>query len=163
MNEGNDLTYVVNKTALIENLLDQIIVNFTSPRKDAFFFFWQVILDSTILSLGAKVKTVMAISQECNHKIDQNSLHRVISYRNAFAHNGTNSNPTLMVGATPEEDELHYTLRIIKNSGITERKKRSEAIEEFNNAFQQAKATLMPLRERTQTIAREAGAEYVGP
>jgi len=163
MSELNDVTHVINKTAHIENLLDQIIVNFTCPRNDAFFFFWQVVMDSSIMSLGAKIKTVMAISQECNYKLDQNSLHSVISYRNAFSHNETNSNPTWVVSSTPEENSSHYSLHILKNSGKIQRVKRIEALDQFNTAYAKAKSSLMPLREQTISIAKEAGAEHVGP
>lgn len=163
MNESNDITYVIDRTAHIENLLDQIITNFTCPRNDAFFFFWQVMLDSSILPLGAKIKAVMAISHECDLKINQNSLHAVISYRNAFAHHSSNAHPMFVVGATPEEDKLHYNLHIIKSSGKTEIKNLSEALEAFNKEFLDAKNSLMPLREHTLSIAKKAGAEHARP
>ncbi|MDH3831669.1 MAG: hypothetical protein OEV12_12080 [Gammaproteobacteria bacterium] len=162
MKLSNDINDVVDSTAHIENLLDQIITNFTCPRNDAYLFFWQIMLDSSILSLGAKIKVVMAISQECDCKIDQNSLHSVISYRNAFAHQRTDSNPTEVNGASLDEREHHYMLHIIKNSGKTEMKKRSEALDEFNKAFIQAKASLRPLLEHTTSIAKEAAAKVAG-
>lgn len=152
MNSSNDLTYIIDRTANIENLLDQIIVNFLCPRKEAFFFFWSVILNSSIMTLGAKVTTVMAIAQECNYKLNQNSLHSVISFRNAFAHNSTNAHPEIMVGVEPEDTEIHYTLRIVKSSGKTEVKKREHALEEFNKAFKNAKESLLPLRDITKAI-----------
>lgn len=156
MRHSSDITDVVNSTAHIENLLDQIITNFTCPRKGAHSFFWQIMLDGSILSLGAKIKVVMAISQECGCKIDQNSLHSVISYRNAFAHQRTVSNPAEVNGARPHENGHHYMLQIITNSGKTEMKNRSEALDVFNEAFMQAKASLKLLLEHTRSIANEA-------
>jgi hypothetical protein len=162
MKHLNDINDVVDGTAHIENLLDQIIINFTCPRKNARLFFWQIMLDSSILSLGAKIKVVMAISQECDCRIDQNSLHSLMSYRNAFAHQRTDSNPAEVNGARPGESEQHYMLHIINNAGKTEMKNRSEALDEFNEAFTQAKASLRPLLEHTLSIAKEAAAKDAG-
>lgn len=70
----------------------------------------------------------MAISQELGLKSKKDSLHQVMSYRNAFAHHSLDANPTFVVGWTPEEDELHFMLHIIKSSGKTERKRREDAL-----------------------------------
>ena len=113
----NDVSKVIDRTALIENILNQVILNYSAPRKDAFNFFWDVLLDSSIMPLGSKVKVAMAISQELNIKLKQDSLHKVLSYRNAFAHHSLNSHPTLAVGKTPEEDKAYYSFQVIKNSG----------------------------------------------
>ena len=155
MRHSSDINAVVDSTAHIENLLDQIITNFTRPRAGARLFFWQIMLDGSILSLGGKIKVVMAISQRCDCKIDQNALHIVIAYRNAFAHQRTDSNPSDVSGTGVDGGEQHYMLQIINNSGKTEMKKRAEALDEFNKAFLQAEASLKPLLEYTKSIAGE--------
>jgi hypothetical protein len=162
MGHSNDINAVVDSTAHIENLLDQIITNFTCPRADARLFFWQIMLDGSILSLGGKIKVVMAISQICDYKIDQNALHIVIAYRNAFAHQRTDSNPSDVGGADLEEGERHYMLHIINNSGKTEMKKRAQALDEFNKAFLQAEASLKPLLEYTRSIGEETASKGDG-
>jgi hypothetical protein len=141
----NDASRVINRTALIENLLNQIILNYVSPRKDAFKLFWDVLLDSSIIALGSKVKVAMAISQQFNIKLSQNSLHKVVAYRNAFAHHALDSHPTMVIGKTPNEDELHYVLHIIKQSGKTERKRRDVALDEFSTSYEVAKKSLVQL------------------
>jgi len=140
-----DVSKVIDRTALIENLLNQVIVNFTAPRKDAFPFFWDILLDSSIMPLGSKVKVAMAISQKVNVKMKRDSLHKILSYRNTFAHHNLNSHPTLAVGKTPDDDKAFYSLQVIKNSGKTERKSREAALEEFNKHFDIAKETLVEL------------------
>jgi hypothetical protein len=145
MQSNDDLTLIVDRTALIENMLNQAIEGFCSPRKEAFSFFWNVLLDSSVLTLGAKVKIAMAISQEMHAKLEQDALHSVVSLRNAFAHHATNSHPVLTVGITPEGDQLHYTLQIIGNSGKVTRKRREEALADFNSCYETSKTSLKNL------------------
>ena len=139
----NDVSKVIDRTALIENMLDSVIINYTAPRED--FFFRMILLDSSIMSLGAKVKVAMAISQELNIKLKKDSLHQVLSYRNAFAHHNLNSHPTYAVGNPP--DEPYYALQVIKTSGKIERTSREESLIEFNKHFDIAKETLRELRD----------------
>lgn len=42
---------VIDRTALIENIINQIIEAFCQPRKEPFMFFWNVILDSSNLAI----------------------------------------------------------------------------------------------------------------
>jgi len=143
----NDVSKVIDRTALIENILNQIILNYSAPRKDAFSFFWDILLDSSIMALGSKVRVAMAISQELKIKLKQDSLHKVLSYRNAFAHHSLNSHPTLAIGKTPDDDRSFYSLQVMTNSGKTERKSREDALKEFNNHFEIAKKSLLELRD----------------
>ena len=147
MSNTTDLIHVVDRTALIENILNQIIEAFCEPRKDRFMFFWNVILDTSIMPTGSKVKVASAIAQEMDTKIEQNALHTVMSLRNAFAHNQTDSHPVLVVGKTQEEDEMHFQFQILSNSGKLSHKRRKDALEEFNSAYTIAKASLLDLLE----------------
>ena len=147
MSNTTDLIHVVDRTALIENILNQIIEAFCEPRKDRFMFFWNVILDTSIMPTGSKVKVASAIAQEMDTKIEQNALHTVMSLRNAFAHNQTDSHPVLVVGKTQEEDEMHFQFQILSNSGKLSHKRRKDALEEFNSAYTIAKASLLALLE----------------
>ncbi len=140
-----DLADVIDKSALIENILCQVIETFCAPRKDRFGFFWSVILDSSIMPMGAKAKVAMAIAQEVKFKLDQNAIHNVMSLRNAFAHQPTNSHPVLVVGKTREEDEMHLQLQILSNSGKISMKRRQNALAEFNESYKDAKGSLVAL------------------
>jgi hypothetical protein len=145
MNDNGDIALVIDRTALIENLLNQVIENFCGPRKEAFLFFWSILLDSSIMPMGSKVKAAMAISQELEAKLDQNAIHILVSLRNAFAHHSVNSHPTLLVGETPEQDQVHFTLQIISNSGKVSHKRRDDALAEFHASFDAAKESLSAL------------------
>jgi len=156
MSSSDDVIQIINRTALIENILNQVIEKYCCPRKEAFQFFWNVVLDSSIIPLGSKVKIAMAISQEINVKLDQNSLHKLISYRNAFAHHSVDAHPTLLVNKNPEKDELHYLLHIINNSGKTQRKRRDIALCEFDDNYEVAKKSLMSLLKAVKAKTQEA-------
>lgn len=145
----NDVAQIIDRTDLIENLMNQIIEKFISPRKEIFPFFWNVFLDSSIISLGAKVKLISLISNEINHKIDHssiNKIHKVMKLRNAFAHHGLNAHPVYKVGKTPEEDKSIYELQIINSSKIR-KISREKGLEEFNEAYQSARNTLITLKQ----------------
>ena len=147
MEQQNDVSKVISRTALIENLLNQIILKYSSPRKEAFQFFWDVLLDSSIMPLGSKVKVVMAITQNLGGKLNSTPIHKVISLRNAFAHHDINAHATIAVGKTPEEDESYYMLQIITQSGKVDRKRREDALEEFNINYKLAKEALVKLKD----------------
>jgi hypothetical protein len=143
MSANDDVIHVINRTALIENLLSQAIEKYCSPRKEAFPFFWNVILDSSIMPMGSKIKVAMAIAQETGFKLKQDLLHKLISYRNAFAHHAVDAHPMIFVAKDPEQDEMRYVLHTISNSGRIRRISRDEALKEFDTCYDQAKQSLV--------------------
>jgi hypothetical protein len=151
----NDVSQIIDRTAIIENLLNQAIYNYASPQIERFEFFWNVLLDSSILSLGSKVRVSMAIAQQLNFKMNQEPFHNVMTYRNAFAHHPLDSHPTLAVGKAAEDYQLNFSLLIIKPSGKTKRIRREQALLEFTENFEKAKCSLSELitiiKHSTQT------------
>ena len=147
----NDVSQVIDRTDLIENILNQVIHNYSAPRKEVFEFYWNVLLDSSIMPLGSKIKVAMAISQRLNLKIQSDSLHKVVSYRNAFAHHRTTAHPELVFAKHPEKDDVYYAqganymLQIIRQSGKTDRMSRSDALEDFNKHYTAATKILVNL------------------
>lgn len=143
--DDQGLIEVIDGTALVENLLNQIIEGYCQPRRDRFDFFWSILLDSSILPLGGKVKAVSAIAQQLKFKVDASQLHNILSLRNAFAHHETDSHPLFVVGKTPAQSSAHYQLHIISSSGKVTRKRREDALKEFRVAYKAAKANLVEL------------------
>ena len=141
----NDISQVVDRTDLIENLLNQIIVKFLSPREEILPFFWNVFLDGSMISMGTKVRLVILIAQEIKFKLDQDSIRRVNNLRNAFAHHGLQSHPTTIVGKTPDDDKQSYQLQVITSSLKIKRMSRSEALEDYNKNYNSAKKTLVEM------------------
>ena len=146
MSEHSDLVHVVDRAALIENILNQVIEGFCEPRKEPFMFFWNVILDSSVMPMGSKVKVAAAIAQELDFKLEQDALHKVMALRNAFAHHKTGSHPVISVGKTEEDSKIHYELQVLSNAGKLSRKHRDDALSEFNAAFLAAKESLVALK-----------------
>jgi hypothetical protein len=141
-----DVVDVIDRAALIENIINQVIVDYCKPRKDAWEFMWSVVLDTSVMSLGAKVKVVMAVSHEMDFILEKNALHRVIALRNAFAHHASNAHPVLAVGRMPEEDTSYLQFWVLEGSGKISRVKRHEAFAEFNAVYVKARDSLIQLK-----------------
>jgi len=146
VSEQSDLVHVVDRAALIENILNQVIEDFCEPRKEQVMFFWNVILDSSIMPMGSKVKVASAIAQELHFKLEQDALHKVMALRNAFAHHKTESHPVISVGKTEADSKIHYELHVLSNSGKLSRKRREDALTEFTAAFRLATESLVALK-----------------
>ena len=133
---------VIDQTAYIENLMTQVIEGFCKPAQKRSWFFRSVLLNSSIMPLGGKVRAAPAIAQHLKFKVDASQLYNVLSLRNAFAHHKTSSHPLLVVGKTPEVGSAHYQLQIISSSGRVTGKKREEALAEFRAAYKVANANM---------------------
>jgi hypothetical protein len=145
MHLNTDVSQVIDRTALIENMLNQVIQSYVSPRKDRFDFFSNVLLDSSTIPFGNKVKVVRAIARRLDLKMDEKPIHKVMEYRNAFAHHAVNSHPTLAVRKTPDDDQQYFMLHIFRMSGKIDKEKRNEALLKFNKNYEAVKESLMGL------------------
>lgn len=146
MADQSDLVLVINRAALIENILNQVIEEFCEPRQEPFRFFWNVILDSSIMPMGSKVKVAAAIAHELKFNLKLDALHKVIALRNAFAHHNTTANPLLQVGRTDDESKIYHLLQVISRSGKLQRMDRKFALAEFNKHFLLARDSLVALK-----------------
>lgn len=144
-----DIVEVIDRAALIENYLNQIIVGYCRPPKDAWEFMWSVVLDTSVMSLGAKVKVVLAIAQEMHASIDSNALHSVISLRNAFAHHATTAHPVLVVPEKKGDKPVAYgELWVLTSAGKIKRTARHDALEEFNEKYAATSTSLVALIDK---------------
>lgn len=107
--------------------------------------FWQVVLDSSIMSLGAKVRVAMAVSHRVGVKLESDPLHKLLSYRNAFAHHATDAHPVVCVNRDPEQDEAHYCLHVISGSGQIREIRRDVALADFDKCYALARKALLEL------------------
>jgi hypothetical protein len=152
----DELAHIVNRTSLIESLLNQAIVEFCNPEKVEFDFFWTVLLNSSIMTIAGKVKVANAISQRLNTKLDNAALQDVMKYRNAFAHHRTNSHPVITVGAAQEVTQVHYTLLIISQSGKVTNERREDALARFDSSCEAAKKSLVGLIDQIRLRRADA-------
>jgi hypothetical protein len=125
--------------------MNQIIEGYCEPRRDRFTFFWTVVLDSSVMTLGGKVRVVSAIADQLDTKIESGKLSSVLSLRNAFAHHSTTAHPLVRVGETPEESTAHYQLYVMNAAGKIKQMTREDALQEFRSVFKKAKASLLEL------------------
>jgi hypothetical protein len=160
--EVTDLVVVVNRSAFIENIMNQIISDFCAPRKEASLFMWSVILDTSVMPLGAKAKVVAAIAYALGFEFDRNPLHRIIAIRNAFAHNATDAHATLMVHPNPEDDYIYHQFWVLGSTGEIKMEKRHEAFDEFQAVYAAARQSLLDLRNAVKANV-ESGTQPKGP
>ena len=153
-----DLVQVVDRSALIENILNQIIVGYCAPRKEAYMFMWSVVLDTSVMSLGAKIKVAMAAAHEMRFKLDKDALHTVIALRNAFAHHASDAHPVFVVGRKPEDSRGYLQLWVVGSSGKITKMKRDEALAKFNEAYRAAKESVVQLKNAVRTRYEENAA-----
>lgn len=144
----SDLVIVVDRTALIEKLMNQVILTYCSPRQDARPFMWSIVLDTSVMSIGAKAKVVMAVAQEMNFTLARDAIHKVIELRNAFAHHATDANFKIGSDALGETT-VYHEFWILRGSGRLDKKRRNEAFDEFNHAFDKARVSLVELASLT--------------
>ena len=123
--------------------MDQVIESYCRPRAEAFNLFWNVLLHTSVLPLGSKVKVVSAIAQEMNFTLDRDAVHEVVALRNAFAHHPVESHPTFRVG---QDVEIQFMLSIITNSGRVSKQNRGDAFQSFERAYDKAQKSLVGLR-----------------
>lgn len=145
MTEESDVSYVINRTATLENIMNQIIYAYCQPSKNADNFFWDVILDSSIMSLGAKVKAVCAIAFQSSFKMDSAVFHKAISLRNAFAHHSVDAHQMYIAGREKGTGESISMLQVLKSNGNLELMERRSARARFELEYTNARAILVKL------------------
>lgn len=84
INENEQVGDVINKLKWIEYSLDRIIENHVGPKDTCFFH--GIILNSSVISFGVKLKIIKTICEMKNVKYDFNNLHKLSTLRNIFAH-----------------------------------------------------------------------------
>lgn len=126
--------FVVERFSEIEGLINTVIFDFISPTTDAESFVGNHLLDNSVVSFASKAKLLLIIDREKNAKrIDREKLFRLLSIRNAFAHNNVGKKLELAdedppVGALRD---IYFFIESIKSDGAIKRVKRDDAYAEF--------------------------------
>ena len=85
MNQNEMTGYVINYMKGIEYTLNCIIHNYLLPQKNIEFFS-NILLNSSVISTGAKVKAIEMICKKEAVKYDFSKTRKLIDVRNVFAH-----------------------------------------------------------------------------
>ena len=75
---------VVEQTKNIEMMLDDIILDYIAPKNMTFTR--DIILNSSLISIGNKIKILRTICNQLNEKQDFVDLYKLVNIRNVFAH-----------------------------------------------------------------------------
>jgi hypothetical protein len=140
---AEDLAAVIDGAAIIELLFDQVILLFYQPQQQEHFS--ALVLSSSVLPLGTKLKIVSGIAAQKKHTLSNDSIHRVLELRNAFAHHSTGANVEIQMPSIDSEvsiifDEnlrptsdspLKYFLHVVDGKGRVKKTARDEALSQF--------------------------------
>lgn len=152
--EQKEIAFVIERTNYIEYQIKEIITTYLQTNKSKRDFVKNILLNNGILNLGAKIKLLMYISDNEGWNIDKDIFHRIITIRNAFAHNDTvheNISITMINKNEVNNVEFYMTLDTVKSSGKLERIKRQDALQEFTNKYVVAKDFLDGIRKKINT------------
>ena len=127
---------VVEMTKDIEGRLDDIILEYITPKNMGFTR--DIVLNSSLISLGNKVKILKNICDQLNEEQDFKDLHKLVNIRNIFAHG-----KPFVEG----EDEI-FRLFKIEGDGKTSTNELDTLHAEFINLFNQQMQMLIKLHSK---------------
>lgn len=126
--------WIIDELNKIEQKIDSIITNFFNPAKG--LEFRNIILNSSIVSTGAKTKILRNIDSFDNKMISK--IQTIISIRNAFAHVPITKDATIII--KNENGNLIWSLEsatsqlnIMNSSGDIKKKNAKDLISEYEN------------------------------
>jgi len=118
----------------IESKIDKIICDFVAPENESFFK--KVILNSSILDIGSKLKIIKNIGKIDNKTIDD--IRKLSSIRNGFAHASIGIKHSSFytshkdgVEITPPYFVTEHIISVMKSSGDIEEKNAIDYLNEF--------------------------------
>lgn len=123
MNIQEKIGEVIDKTKSIEYQLNCMIHNIILPTKNVAFF-QNVILNSSVIPLGAKLRIIksLCINLKLKQDFDIDKVHRIINIRNLFAHESSY--------VDTENGDIHY-MDELKSDG----KYISQTVEKYHKEF----------------------------
>ena len=137
--------WIIDRIYQIETSIDRIICEYYKPNQKKEFE--KIILNSSIISLGGKVKILANISAFDKKVISK--IQKIISIRNAFAHLPTfrsviiNGDKDLMKKFNVTEITESLKMEVMNSSGQLKTKDLSELRSEFYNLNQEIREYLL--------------------
>lgn len=129
---------IIHEAGKIENLLDDIIAEYFISDMNLESFFRKTILN-TCLEFGKKVRIVSQIAKKESLRFDSEPFHRIMSIRNAFAHNDLSSTLRMNI----DTYEYSWILKSSKSDGTYTEIDRSEAKKIFFENIDKAEEVLV--------------------
>ena len=132
-NEWKMIGFVIAQFNELELLMTKILSKYISPASEREEFVYRQLLNNSVVSFGAKVKLLVSITKSNNiGEVDRNKLHRILSLRNAIAHNDVISKFSTHIPEDWDEDIVHYFVADrMKSDGNIETINKSELYGQF--------------------------------
>lgn len=142
MNYEEKIGDVIEKTKHIEYILNCIIGNFVSPKEVGFFD--NIILNSSIIPIGVKVKIIKTICKIHNEDYNLDNLHKLINLRNLFAHESSY--------VDSYDQGMLVKINELKNDGSYNEKEFEETYKRFLKIYLEVKKGIIKLNEKLTKI-----------
>jgi len=143
--EQKEIAFVIERTNYIEYQIKEIIMSYLQVDKNKGNFVKNILLNSGIISLGAKLKLLIHICDSKKWDVDKNLFHKIIEIRNAFAHNDTVTT-NISINMTKKDKvknvDVYMNLNMVDGSGKLKKVKRQIALQEFTNKYGEAEKFL---------------------
>jgi hypothetical protein len=132
-----ETAFVIENTIDIESILKSILVAYIAPQEDRKPFLNDIILNSSMLNLSAKIKAFHYLVETNKwRKIDEKHFHTILNVRNVFAHSDSMPNISVVInecGCKPVD--ICYYLESIKSTGKLNKVKRKDALHDFTQSY----------------------------
>lgn len=132
---------IINKSIKVEDLINLILCKYFKPANKIIFL--SIVLNSSVMSFGAKLKVLSAIGLE---KKMFEKLLKISSIRNSFAHTNDTDDYTLLFRENVEHDSNSIkVLRVMNSQGHLKSKRIDQLHTEFNELFLEVELALQAL------------------
>jgi len=118
---------VTNRT---ETRIKRIIARYIDPSVQRVAFVEQILLSNPIVSLGSKIKVLLALAKDLEVPIDRDAFHTMLNSRNALAHQDFANAWDFKI----EPDgtmQIEIMVESINGNGTIERQSRQKVFEKF--------------------------------
>ncbi|PIB27877.1 hypothetical protein [Maribacter sp. 4G9] len=135
--------WVVNISVQIEDLIDDILIEYFQPSDRRTFL--NVLLNSSVMHFGGKLKVLRSIGIDGGI---YSSLQRIGSIRNAFAH--TNISHSMTITWDPESDaktDVKDVINVMNSNGEIKSKDPYSYMVEFLELYKQVEPVLKKMRD----------------
>lgn len=143
---------VVDQFNQLEHTITKIITAYIGPKFSRVDFFAKNLMNNSVVSFSSKVKLLLTINKQENlAKLDKNQLHRILSVRNAIAHNDVATKFKLEMPDDPDEDIYSYiVMDRMKGDGTVETIPKDQAFREFYELHSALQPVLNEMLERAK-------------
>lgn len=144
MNFNEKVGEVIENMKALEYYLNNIIVHYTlsghNVSPEQLGFFENVLLNTSVISVGAKIRAIKTICFAKGENFDFSNLHKSNNLRNLFAHESSYAEST--------EKGIFFTMAELKSNGKYILNEFKQKYKEFFDLFNSEIKKIVELNER---------------